>query len=122
MHAARHSCLSPARVLAGALVLMASADTAGAVEKTPPSQIVVLEGVPPGRCERLGMLQGRHAGSPRLPESAKQDALEQASELGATHFQYYPEYSGRTGSITTVYSGVAYHCKVPAAPGPAPGD
>ena len=122
MHAARHSCLSPARVLAGALLLIASAGAAGAVEKTPPSQIVVFEGVPPGGCERLGMLQGRTAGSPLLPESAKQDALEQASDLGATHFHYYPEYSGRTGSVTTVYSGVAYHCKVPAAAGPAPGD
>jgi len=113
MNSRRYSFGSSARRFVGAFALLALAGAGVAGEKTP---IVVVEAKPPAACKNLGKVTGTTQGNPVNENGAKREALEQARDLGATHFWYKSEYSGQRGSTTWVYFGVAFRC--PAAPGP----
>jgi hypothetical protein len=113
MNSRRYSSGSLAQRIVGAFALLALAGAGVAEEKTP---IAVVEAKPPANCKNLGKVTGTGQGNPVNENRAKQDALEQARDLGATHFWYKSEYSGQRGSRSWVYYGVAYRC--PAAPGP----
>jgi hypothetical protein len=107
-----------ARVLLslGAFALLALAGAGVAEEQ---AQVAVVTGTPPGACKNLGKVTGMTQRSPLDEAGAMKDALKQARDLGATHFRYYPEYSGQRGSSTWIYFGVAYRCQAPATPAPA---
>jgi hypothetical protein len=113
MNSRRYRFGSSARHIVGAFALLALAGTGVAGEKTP---IVVVEAKPPADCKNLGKVTGTTQGNPVNENGAKKEALDQARDLGATHFWYRSEYSGQRGSTGWVYFGVAYRC--PAAPGP----
>jgi hypothetical protein len=99
----------------GAFTLLALAGTGVAEER---DQLAVVTGTPPGACKNLGKVTGMTQRSPLDETGAMKDALKQARDLGATHFRYYPEYSGQRGSNTWIYFGVAYRCQAPATPPP----
>jgi hypothetical protein len=113
MNSRRYRFGSSARRIVGAFALLALAGAGVAADKTP---IVVVEAKPPGECKNLGKVTGTSQGNPVNESRAKKDALDQARDLGATHFWYKAEYSGQRGSVSWVYFGVAYRC--PAAPAP----
>jgi hypothetical protein len=96
-----------------ALVVIAAAGLAG--EK---ASIEVVDRKPQAACKSLGKVTGKSQGNPLSEAKAKEDALNQARDLGATHFMYMPEYSGQKGSYTWIYFGIPYRC--PAVSGPAP--
>ena len=102
-------------VVIGALALLAFAGAGVAEDKAP---IVVVDRQPPGACKNLGKVTGKSQGHPVNEDRAKQYALADARDLGATHFWYKSEYSGQRGSVTWIYFGVAYRCQ--AAPAPSP--
>jgi hypothetical protein len=81
---------------------------------------VAVEGQPPGACKNLGKVTGKSQDNPVNASRARQDALAQARDLGATHLWYESEYSGQTGSVTWIYDGVAYRCHAAPAPAPSP--
>ena len=116
MNPRRYTVRLSARFIIGAFALLSFAGAGVAEDKVP---IVVVEGKPPGACKNLGKVTGTSQGNPVNESRAKQDALGQAKDLGATHFWYKSEYSGQRGSMGWVYYGVAYRC--PAVPDPAPG-
>jgi hypothetical protein len=103
-----------------AVALIALSGIGQANDKTPPKQIIVFEGAPPDGCEKLDRVVGKHVSSPLRPEEARKHALDQASDLGATHFQSDPDGSRQFGSFTVFFIGVAYRCRGPDA-APAPG-
>jgi hypothetical protein len=113
MNSRRYRSGSLAQRIVGAFALLALAGAGVAEEKTP---IAVVEAKPPADCKNLGKVTGTTQGNPVNENGAKKEALDQARDLGATHFWYRAEYSGQRGSTTWVYYGVAYRC--PAAPGP----
>ena len=102
-------------VIVGSFALLASPGIRAADEKAP---IVEVAAKPPGDCKALGKVTGTSQGNPVNESRARQDALGQARDLGATHFWYKSEYSGQRGSTGWVYYGVAYRCR--AAPAPTP--
>ena len=104
-----------AQRIVGSFALLALAGAGVAEEKAP---IVVVEAKPPADCKNLGKVTGTSQGNPVNESRARKEALDQARDLGATHFWYKSEYSGQRGSTGWVYYGVAYRC--PAAPAPAP--
>jgi hypothetical protein len=116
MNHRRHAFHLSAQLIIGALAVLTLAGAGVAEEKAP---IVVVEGNPPGVCKNLGKVTGKSQENPVNESRAKQDALAQARDLGATHFWYKSEYSGQRGSVTWIYYGVAYRCQ--AAPTPASG-
>ena len=101
--------------IVGSFALLAAPGVGAADDKAP---IVVVVAKPPGECKALGKVTGTSQGNPVNESRAKQDALGQARDLGATHFWFKSEYSGQRGSTGWVYYGVAYRCQ--AAPSPAP--
>jgi hypothetical protein len=113
MNSRRYSFGSSARRIVGAFAVLALAGAGVAEEKTP---IAVVEAKPPVNCKNLGKVTGTSQGTPVNENRAKTEALDQAKDLGATHFWYRSEYSGQRGSHSWVYFGFAYRC--PAAPGP----
>jgi hypothetical protein len=115
MNSRRHTFRPSAQILVGAFALLAFAGAGVADEKAP---IAVVEAKPPATCKNLGKVTGTSQGNPVNESRSKQDALSQATDLGATHFWYMPQYSGQRGSHSWVYFGVAFRC--PAAPAPAP--
>ncbi len=118
MDSPRYTFRSPAQFIVGAFALLTLAGAGVAEEKTP---IVVVEAKPPGVCKNLGKVTGTSQGIPVNESRAEKDALDQARDLGATHFWFKSEYSGQRGSTGWVYYGVAYRCQAapPASPGPA---
>jgi hypothetical protein len=113
MNSRRNSFGLSARRIVGAFAVLALAGAGVAAEKTP---IVVVEAKPPADCKNLGKVTGTTQGNPVNENGAKKEALDQARDLGATHFWYRAEYSGQRGSTTWVYFGFAFRC--PAAPVP----
>ena len=118
MDSPRCTFRSLAQFIVGAFVLLTLAGAGSAEEKAP---IAVVEAKPPADCRNLGKVTGTSQGNPVNESRAKKDALEQARDLGATHFWFKSEYSGQRGSTGWVYYGVAYRCQAapPASPGPA---
>lgn len=114
MYPRRHTFRLSAQFIIGAFALLTFAGAGVAEDKAP---IVVVERQPPGACKNLGKVTGKSQGNPVNESRAKQDALAQARDLGATHFWYKSEYSGQRGAVTWIYYGVAYRCQ--AAPTPA---
>jgi hypothetical protein len=122
MNSRRYTFRPSAQIIVGAMALLTFAGAGIADEKAP---IAVVEVKPPGTCKHLGKVTGTSQGNPVNESRAKEDALTQAKDLGATHFWYMPQYSGQRGSYTWVYFGVAFRCPAapaaaPAAPAPAP--
>jgi hypothetical protein len=117
MDPGRYTFRLSAQLIVGALALLTFAGAGFAEEKAP---IVLVEGKPPGACKNLGKVTGTSQGNPVNENRSKQDALDQARDLGATHFWYKSEYSGQRGSTTWVYYGVAYRCQAAPAPSPSP--
>ena len=117
MDSRRYSIRSWAPFIVVAFALLASAGAGVAEEKAP---IVVVEGKPPGACKNLGKVTGTSQGNPVNENRSRQDALEQARDLGATHFWYKSEYSGQRGSTGWVYYGVAYRCQAAPPPSASP--
>jgi len=117
MNPRRHTFRLSAQFIIGALALLTCAGTGVAEDKAP---IVVVERQPPGACKNLGKVTGKSQGNPVNEDRAKQYALADARDLGATHFWYKSEYSGQRGSVTWVYYGVAYRCQAAPSPVPAP--
>jgi hypothetical protein len=118
MDSRRYTFRSLAQFIVGAFALLTLAGAGSAEEKAP---IVVVEAKPPADCKNLGKVTGTSQGNPVNESRAKKDALDQARDLGATHFWFKSEYSGQRGSTGWVYYGVAYRCQAapPASPGPA---
>ena len=118
MDSPRYTFRSLAQFIVGAFALLTLAGAVVAEEKAP---IVVVEAKPPADCKNLGKVTGTSQGNPVNESRAKKDALDQARDLGATHFWFKSEYSGQRGSTGWVYYGVAYRCQAapPASPGPA---
>jgi hypothetical protein len=118
MDSRRYTRRSLAQFIVGALALLTLAGAGSAEGKTP---IVVVEAKPPGDCKNLGKVTGTSQGNPVNENRAKMDALDQAKDLGATHFWYKAEYSGQRGSMSWVYFGLAYRCQAatPASTDPA---
>jgi len=106
-----------AKLIVGSFVLLSSAGIGAADDKAP---VVVVEAKPPGVCKALGKVTGTSQGNPVNESRAKQDALGQAKDLGATHFWYKSEYSGQRGSTGWVYYGLAFRCEAAPAPAPTP--
>ena len=117
MDSRRYTFRSLAQFIVGACALLTLAGAGSAEEKTP---IVVVEAKPPADCKNLGKVTGTSQGNPVNENRSKQDALEQARDLGATHFWYKSEYSGQRGATGWVYYGVAYRCQAAPPPSPSP--
>jgi hypothetical protein len=117
MNSRRYTFRLSAQFIIGALALLAFAGAGVADDKAP---IVVVEAKPPGVCKNLGKVTGSSQGNPVNESRAKEDALAQAKDLGATHFWYKSEYSGQRGSVSWVYFGIAYRCQAAPAPAPSP--
>jgi hypothetical protein len=116
MNSRRYKFRHSVQLVIGALALLSFAGAGVAEDKAP---IVVLEVHPAGACKNLGKVTGMTQGNPVNESGAKQDALAQARDLGATHFWYKPEYSGQRGSVTWVYFGIAYRCQAASTPAPS---
>ena len=106
----------PAHFIVGSFALLTLAVAGVAEDKAP---IIVVEVKPPTECKNLGKVTGTSQGNPVNENGAKREALDQARDLGATHFWYKSEYSGQRGSTGWVYYGVAYRCQAAPAPLPA---
>jgi hypothetical protein len=119
MNPRRHTFRLPAQFIIGAFALLTFAGAGVAEDKVP---IVVVERQPPGTCKNLGKVTGKSQGNPVNESRAKQEALAEARDLGATHFWYKSEYSGQRGSATWIYFGVAYRCQADPVPAPSPKD
>lgn len=117
MNTRRDTFRLSAKFIIGAFALLTFAGAGVAEDKAP---IVVVERQPPGACKNLGKVTGTSQGNPVNEDRAKQYALADARDLGATHFWYKSEYSGQRGSVTWVYYGVAYRCQAASAPAPSP--
>jgi len=117
MASRRYTVRLAAQFILGTFVLLSFAAAGVADEKAP---IVVVGAKPSGSCKNLGKVTGMTQGNPVNETGAKKDALDQARDLGATHFWYMPEYSGQRGSLTWVYFGIAYRCQAAPAPAPSP--
>jgi len=115
MNSRRYTLRPLVQFIIGALALLAFAGAGVGEDKAP---IVVVERQPPGACKNLGRVTGKSQGNPVNEDRAKQYALADARDLGATHFWHKSEYSGQRGSVAWIYYGVAYRC--PDAPAPAP--
>jgi len=117
MNSRRYTFRLSAQFIIGAVALLTFAGAGVAEDKAP---IVVVERQPPGACKNLGKVTGKSQGNPVNEDRAKQYALADARDLGATHFWYKSEYSGQRGPTTWIYYGVAYRCQAAPAPAPSP--
>jgi hypothetical protein len=92
--------------------------TAGevAAEGTPGLPV---EGVPSSGCKELGEVVGTHFDASPQMGAAKESALKDARDLGATHVQVIPEKTYQSGAYEVTYTGIAFRC--PAQDAPAPG-
>ncbi len=80
-------------------------------EAGPPRPPVEVTAAPPG-CKSLGEVKGSCSSNPCGSEIARQDALNEARRMGATHVRV--TWAGRYGAYTEIWKGIAYRC--PAAP------
>ena len=69
-----------------------------------------VEGSPSPGCKNLGEVSGTHFDASPQMDTAKENALKDARDLGATHVQVVPEKTIQSGAYEVTYTGIAYSC------------
>jgi hypothetical protein len=86
-------------------------DTASAQSALP------VEGMPTSECKELGEVSGTHFDASPQMAAAKESALKDARDLGATLVKVVADKTYQSGAYEVTYTAIAYRCPSPAASG-----